>query len=67
MGSGASSIKERTDELIDNYLAFGASRMEIAEKFHCELNEDMIDEYSMYVLAIRTSQQKTTHTTTYPQ
>ena len=68
MGSASSVVKEKTDEMIDNYLTFGASRKDIAAKFHCDLNEDMIDEYSMYVfpLAIRILQKKNSHTT-YPQ
>ena len=33
MGSASSVVKEKTDEMIDNYLTFGASRKEIAENF----------------------------------
>ena len=66
MGSASSVVKEKTDEMIDNYLTFGASRKEIAAKFHCDLNEDMIDEYSMYVSRFEFRKKKNSHTK-YPQ
>ena len=61
MGSASSVVKEKTDEMIDNYLTFGASRKDIAAKFHCDLNEDMIDSTPCMRLAIQFSKKKLSH------
>ena len=50
MGSGSSSqMNEKIGEMIDGMLENGQSRQQICDRFKCELHEDKIEEYSMYV------------------